>query len=84
MRVGVADARPETAAAGAALVGARAYSSYEDLVAAEDVEVVDVCLPTSYHRELALTAARADQIDDGAILTLEFEGGTVGDGASPP
>ncbi len=57
--VGVADARPETAAAGAALVGARAYSSYEDLVVTEDVEVVDVCLPTAYHRELALTAARA-------------------------
>src|SRR3712207_451429 len=57
--VGVADARPETAAAGAALVGARAYSSYEDMVMTEDVEVVDVCLPTAYHRELALTAARA-------------------------
>ena len=57
--VGVADARPETAAAGAALVGARAYSSYEDLLVTEEVEVVDVCLPTSYHRELALTAARA-------------------------
>ena len=56
--VGVADARPETAAAGAALVGTRPYSSYEDLVATEDVEVVDVCLPTAYHRELALRAAR--------------------------
>jgi UDP-N-acetylglucosamine 3-dehydrogenase len=57
--VGVADARPETAAGGAALVGARPYSSYEDLVEAEDVEVVDVCLPTAYHRDLALRAARA-------------------------
>ena len=57
--VGVADARPGTAAAGAALVRARAYSSYEDLVLTEDVEVVDVCLPTAYHRELALGAARA-------------------------
>ena len=56
--VGVADALPETAAVGASRVGARAYSSYEELVAAEDVEVVDVCLPTSYHRELALKAAR--------------------------
>src|SRR5918992_707040 len=56
--VGVADALPETAAVGASRVGARAYSSYEELVAAEDVEVVDVCLPTSYHRELALEAAR--------------------------
>jgi UDP-N-acetylglucosamine 3-dehydrogenase len=57
--VGVADVRPETAAAGAALVGARAYSSYEDLILTEDVEVVDVCLPTAYHRDLALRAARA-------------------------
>jgi UDP-N-acetylglucosamine 3-dehydrogenase len=55
---GVADALPETAAAGAAVVGARAYSSYEDLIAAEEVDVVDVCLPTAYHRELALKAVR--------------------------
>jgi UDP-N-acetylglucosamine 3-dehydrogenase len=57
--VGVADARPESATAGAAIVGAHAYPSYEELVAAEDVDVVDVCLPTAYHRELALRAARA-------------------------
>src|SRR3712207_6511620 len=57
--VGVCDARPEIAATGAALVGARTYSSYEDLVVAEDVEVVDVCLPTAYHRDLALRASRA-------------------------
>ena len=44
--VGVADVRPETAGAGAAMVGARPYASYEALVAAEDVELVDVCLPT--------------------------------------
>jgi UDP-N-acetylglucosamine 3-dehydrogenase len=55
---GVADALPETASAGAAVVGARAYSSYEDLIAAEEVDVVDVCLPTAYHRELALKAVR--------------------------
>ena len=41
--VGVADARPDNAAAAAALVGARPYASYEELVAAEEVEVVDVC-----------------------------------------
>ena len=56
--VGVADARPEIAAAGAAVVGARPYASYEELVAAEDVEVVDICLPTAYHRALALKAAQ--------------------------
>jgi UDP-N-acetylglucosamine 3-dehydrogenase len=55
--VGVADARIEAAVAGAEMVGARPYASYEELVAAEDVEVVDVCLPTAFHRDLALRAA---------------------------
>lgn len=55
--VGVADARPESAEAGAAMVGARPYASYEELVAAEDVDVVDICLPTGFHRELAVRAA---------------------------
>jgi UDP-N-acetylglucosamine 3-dehydrogenase len=64
--VGVADALPETAASGAAIVGARPYRSYEELVAAEDVEVVDICLPTAYHRDLALKAAR-----DGKHVIVE-------------
>ncbi len=55
--VGVADARIESAVAGAKLVGARPYASYEELVEAEDVEVVDVCLPTAFHRDLAVRAA---------------------------
>ena len=55
--VGVADARIKAAVAGAEIVGARPYASYEELVAAEDVEVVDVCLPTAFHRDLALRAA---------------------------
>jgi UDP-N-acetylglucosamine 3-dehydrogenase len=55
--VGVADARVESAVAGAKIVGSRPYASYEELVAAEDVEVVDVCLPTALHRDLAVRAA---------------------------
>src|SRR5215208_5858074 len=55
--VGVADARIESAVAGAEIAGARSYASYEELVAAEDVEVVDVCLPTAFHRDLAVSAA---------------------------
>ncbi|HEY6582074.1 MAG TPA: Gfo/Idh/MocA family oxidoreductase [Rubrobacter sp.] len=55
--VGVADANRESAVAGAGLVGARPYASYGELVAAEDVEVVDICLPTSFHKDLALKAA---------------------------
>jgi UDP-N-acetylglucosamine 3-dehydrogenase len=84
--VGVADARPEIAAAGAALVGGKPYSSYEDLIAAEEVDVVDVCLPTAYHRELALTAARAGKhvilekpiarnLEDAGAIIEAFDGG---------
>ncbi|MDQ5810836.1 MAG: Gfo/Idh/MocA family oxidoreductase [Actinomycetota bacterium] len=75
--VGVADARPEIAAPGAALVGARPYSSYEDLVVTEDVEVVDVCLPTAYHRDLALRASRAGKhviLEKPIARTLEDAG----------
>src|SRR5215210_3249849 len=83
--VGVADALPEIAATGAAVVGARAYSSYEELVAAEEVDVVDVCLPTAYHRELALEAARASKdvilekpiarsLEDAEAIIEAFEG----------
>jgi predicted dehydrogenase len=64
--VGVADARPENAAAAASLVGARPYASYEELVAAEEVEVVDVCLPTAFHKNLAVKAA-----GDGKHVILE-------------
>jgi predicted dehydrogenase len=64
--VGVADARLEAAVAGAEMVGARPYASYEELVAAEDVEVVDVCLPTAFHKDLALRAA-----DEGRHVILE-------------
>jgi UDP-N-acetylglucosamine 3-dehydrogenase len=55
--VGVADARVEAAVAGAMMVGAQPYASYEELVSAQDVDVVDVCLPTAFHRDLALRAA---------------------------
>jgi predicted dinucleotide-utilizing enzyme len=55
--VGVADARVEAAVAGAKMVGARPYASYDELVVAEDVEVIDVCLPTAFHRDLAVRAA---------------------------
>ena len=83
--VGVADALPQIAAAGAEVVGARAYSSYEDLVAAEEVDVVDVCLPTAYHRDLALEAARegkhvilekpiARNLEDAEAIIEAFDG----------
>ncbi len=64
--VGVADFDPESAAKGAALVGARPYSSYGEMAASEEFDVVDVCLPTSHHRGAALAAA-----DDGKHVILE-------------
>ena len=83
--VGVADARSGSAAVGATVVGTRAYPSYEDLVAEEDVEVVDVCLPTTYHRELAIRAAREGRhvilekpisrtLEDAAAILEAFAG----------
>lgn len=64
--VGVADARFETAVAAAGASGSTPYRSYEELVAEEDVDVVDICLPTTFHREVALKAAR-----DGKYVILE-------------
>jgi UDP-N-acetylglucosamine 3-dehydrogenase len=83
--VGVADALPETATAGAAVVRARAYSSYEDLIAAEEVDVVDACLPTTYHRDLVLKAAQegkhvilekpiARNLEDAEAIIEAFDG----------
>ena len=56
--VGVVDASPEAAAAGAAVLGAKPYASYEELVASEDVDLVDICTPTPLHKDLALRVAR--------------------------
>jgi UDP-N-acetylglucosamine 3-dehydrogenase len=64
--VGVADASRENATAVAESIGARPYTSYDELVSAEDVEVVDVCLPTAFHKDLALRAA-----GDGKHVILE-------------
>ena len=84
--VGVADASRESAVAGAGLVGARPYVSYDELVAAEDVDVVDVCLPTAFHKDLALKAAGegkhvilekpiARTIEDAGEILDAFSGG---------
>ena len=68
------------------LVGARPYASYDELVSAEDVEVVDVCLPTAFHKDLALRAAGegrhvilekpiARTIEDAGEILDAFSGG---------
>jgi UDP-N-acetylglucosamine 3-dehydrogenase len=84
--VGVADTSWESAVAGAELVGARPYKSYDELVAAEDVKVVDICLPTAFHKDLALRAAGegrhvilekpiARTIEDAREILDAFSGG---------
>ncbi len=64
--VGVADVRPEVAVAGAELVGAAPYTSYDELMAAEDPDLVDICLPTTHHRDAAIRAAQ-----EGKHVVLE-------------
>lgn len=82
---GVADSDPGAAATGAGTVGARPYASYEELVGSEAVDIVDVCLPTAYHRELALKAAGAGKhvilekpiartLEDAEVILEAFEG----------
>jgi UDP-N-acetylglucosamine 3-dehydrogenase len=83
---GVADASRENAVAGAESIGARPYASYDELVSAEDVEVVDVCLPTASHKDMALKAAGegrhvilekpiARTIEDAGEILEAFSGG---------
>ena len=69
--VGVADARIESAIAGAEMVGARPYASYEELVAADDVQVVDICLPTAFHRDLAVREGRHVILEKPIARTME-------------
>ena len=64
--VAVADANEDAAVSSAATAGARPYPSYETLVSAEDVDVIDACVPTALHRDLAVRVA-----GDGKHLFLE-------------
>jgi predicted dehydrogenase len=84
--VGVADARPEVASAGAVPFGARVYASYEEMAAAEELDVVDVCLPTPFRREAAEQVARyghdlilekplANSLHDAAAILDAFAAG---------
>ncbi len=56
--VGVVDTRPDAAAAAAELARATPYPSYDEFVAAEEPDLIDICLPTAYHRDLAVRVAR--------------------------
>ncbi len=49
----------ENAKALANKCGARAYTSLEEMLKVEDIDIVDICYPTFCHRDLAVEAAKA-------------------------
>jgi UDP-N-acetylglucosamine 3-dehydrogenase len=55
----VADASAEAARQVAAQSGAQVAASPEDIFRSPDVDVVDICVPTSLHREYVTSAAKA-------------------------
>ncbi|QNE16792.1 Gfo/Idh/MocA family oxidoreductase [Kribbella qitaiheensis] len=57
--IAVADAVEETAAARGAELGATPYTDYRQMLAAEDLDAVDICLPHHLHRDAIVAAAEA-------------------------
>src|SRR3954463_1150726 len=54
---GIYSAHGENAAALAQKYGVKTYPSYEALLM--DVDIVDLCIPTDFHREMTVQAAQA-------------------------
>lgn len=57
--VAVCDRLPARAATVAAATGADAYQDYRQLLARDDIEMVDLCVPTDQHAPLAIDALKA-------------------------
>ena len=57
--VGAADKNPDVSSKYANEFGANAYSSLEEMIASEEIDVVDICLPTYLHSEYTIKAAEA-------------------------
>lgn len=55
----VADVRPGKAREVAALTGAAVYPNADAVIADPSIQVIDICLPTVFHREFAVKAAKA-------------------------
>jgi len=55
----VADAVEETAAERGEELGATPYTDYRELLAAEELDAVDICLPHHLHRDAIVAAAEA-------------------------
>ena len=56
--LGIVDAQWERAQALATRLGTTAYASYEEMVV-EDPDVVDICVPTPFHKDYITRTARA-------------------------
>ena len=59
--VAVADLRSEYAKEIADMFGAKIYADGEDLIKAENVDFVDICLPTYLHEKYAVMAMKNDR-----------------------
>ena len=57
--VAVADTGPANAQRLANTYGARAYTNLQEMVAREELDIVNICTPSGYHREHACAAMRA-------------------------
>lgn len=57
--VGCVDRKPEKASVFAAEFDCTAYPSLADMIAAENLDAVDICLPTYLHKDAAIEAAAA-------------------------
>lgn len=58
--VGVATSRPETAQKAAREIGCPVWSAdYRELLARDDIDMVDICVPNHAHEEIVLAAAQA-------------------------
>lgn len=56
--VAVCDLNKEKAAALAALSGAKVYDDYKTMMDNEDVDILDICLPTFLHKKYAVDAMK--------------------------
>lgn len=72
--VAVCDSVPEKAQAFADKYGAKPYTSYEAMFAAEDIDIVTIATPSNFHAPLGIAAAKAGKhvmVEKPMAMTLE-------------
>lgn len=57
--VGVADSVYDSALKFASRHGIRAFGNVDELLACEEIDVVNICIPSGYHADMAVRAAKA-------------------------